>query len=375
MATVISEGSGIMPIRLDGDNLRVVLDATEAWSALERRKLGVTYARLAKMLASQGHIVIVSVVAMYEEVFNELKEFDPEVLLFILESTQEQRLVRDVAKGVYLGRDASVESFSFEVPEEAIRVSNNNSLEFADALKFLKARVIEKLAAKKSGIQNPQSRALFNESHIPKYWNQYYKNESAQDQPSSFAIDVAANPLFDSANALIDFGCGDARDSFYLSRKFKVVGVDISETAIKQNAMKADNSNTEISFTCIKNQADLTISLRNFKPDIFYARFVFHALTFDQEDEILSALSKEMPSKGYLAIECRTVNDPLMLKGVHLSETERIYGHYRRFIDPLLFVAKLQAYGFEILTKNESTGYSKTRDDDPSLLRIIAQKS
>ncbi|WP_432463028.1 adenylyl-sulfate kinase [Agarivorans sp. QJM3NY_33] len=55
------------PVLLDGDKLRQALNNHD-YSLAGRKALSQQYAGLAHMLAEQGHLVIVSVVAMYREV-------------------------------------------------------------------------------------------------------------------------------------------------------------------------------------------------------------------------------------------------------------------------------------------------------------------
>ena len=47
--------------------------------------------------------------------------------------------------------------------------------------------------------------------------------------------------------------------------------------------------------------------------------------------------------------------------------------HYRRFINADEFKLKLKRLGFEILIFEEGTGFSKTENSDPVLLRCIAR--
>ena len=64
------KSAGYKPIILDGDNLRSVF-ASKSFTKSDRINLSLTYSRLAKMLESQGHIVIVAVIGMYSEVFEQ----------------------------------------------------------------------------------------------------------------------------------------------------------------------------------------------------------------------------------------------------------------------------------------------------------------
>ena len=64
------KSTGQLPIILDGDNLRSVF-ASKSFTKPDRINLSLTYSRLAAMLQSQGHIVIVAVIGMYSEVFTQ----------------------------------------------------------------------------------------------------------------------------------------------------------------------------------------------------------------------------------------------------------------------------------------------------------------
>ena len=60
---------GFAPILLDGDCVRESFSLTKDFSYEGRLKLGKIYSKLAKMLSDQGFIVVVSVIAMFDEIF------------------------------------------------------------------------------------------------------------------------------------------------------------------------------------------------------------------------------------------------------------------------------------------------------------------
>ena len=86
-------------IHLDGDELRVVLGVDGGYDSASRLSIGKTYARLARMLATQGNIVIVSAIALFNEVHALNKQF-PDYCEIYLESNQEILAERD-KKSVY----------------------------------------------------------------------------------------------------------------------------------------------------------------------------------------------------------------------------------------------------------------------------------
>jgi adenylylsulfate kinase-like enzyme len=60
--------AGQLPVLLDGDALRAMLPYTPGYGRDERLKLARYYARLARELAEQGHLVICATVSLFHEV-------------------------------------------------------------------------------------------------------------------------------------------------------------------------------------------------------------------------------------------------------------------------------------------------------------------
>ncbi len=56
--------AGKSPILLDGDELRWALGATSKFDPDARRELGLTYARLCRLLSIQGHAVICATISL-----------------------------------------------------------------------------------------------------------------------------------------------------------------------------------------------------------------------------------------------------------------------------------------------------------------------
>ena len=61
-------------------------------------------------------------------------------------------------------------------------------------------------------------------------------------------------------------------------------------------------------------------------------------------------------------------------KGEKISESENVTTHYRRYLDFNETIEKLENRGLKIIYKLESQGLAKYKDDDPTLIRIVAQK-
>jgi adenylylsulfate kinase len=86
-------------IRLDGDILREVFQ-TYDYSYEGRKALGFEYARLCRMIASQGIDVVICTIAMYDDVRSWNRENIPLYREIYLEVSMEELMRRD-QKGIY----------------------------------------------------------------------------------------------------------------------------------------------------------------------------------------------------------------------------------------------------------------------------------
>lgn len=91
---------GMRPVLLDGDEIRAALGGRDGFDAGSRRRLALTYSRLCKLLADQGHTVICATISLYHEVHGwnraHLRNYH-EVLLDV----PVEELVRRDTKGIY----------------------------------------------------------------------------------------------------------------------------------------------------------------------------------------------------------------------------------------------------------------------------------
>jgi cytidine diphosphoramidate kinase len=62
------KGNGIPAVVLDGNEMREALGVVGGFDSCSRRRLGLTYGRLCKMLSGQGHTVICATISLYHEV-------------------------------------------------------------------------------------------------------------------------------------------------------------------------------------------------------------------------------------------------------------------------------------------------------------------
>jgi len=200
------------------------------------------------------------------------------------------------------------------------------------------------------------------------HWENFYAKNMISKR-SSFA--QFCLKFLKKDKSILDIGSGSGRDTFFFHKnKLNSVGVDFSKTAVnKCNQICLEEKN--IKFLC-KNIIHL-----NFKKkfDYIYCRFFIHAINKKEEQKLLHSLKKITKKNTILFFEFRTINDPMLKKGEKISKYERLYGHYRRFIDPIDFKNNLTKFlNFKILYNEESRNLSKFKDDNPSLQRLIVKR-
>jgi ubiquinone/menaquinone biosynthesis C-methylase UbiE len=202
------------------------------------------------------------------------------------------------------------------------------------------------------------------------YWNEFYASERAKEHielPSQFAV-FFLGEVSAQAN-IIDFGCGTGRDSFFFaSRGRRVTGVDGSSSAVKLcNARAADLKLSNANFICANlGDADAYEQLHEQGPAALYARFFIHAITDEVEMTFLKQASR-LVGDEILAVEFRTPRDEQQVKFTS--------AHYRRFVNPLQFVARAAGVGLHPIYYTEGFGFAKFRQDDAHVARILLRRA
>ncbi len=207
----------------------------------------------------------------------------------------------------------------------------------------------------------------YNKQENIKYWNSYYTNKKMTTAPSPFAI-FCAPYLFHRHTKLLELGCGNGRDAYYFSSNgVDVTALDMSDVAI--NELIKLNSNL-LHFEL----ADFTEYSAPETFDVIYSRFTIHSIDDEGEQKTFSNAYKNLKGGGIFMIEARSLKDKMFSLSTKISKTEGFTDHYRRFLDFSIIAKKLEAEGFSILYKIESTGLAKYKEEDPVIIRIIAQK-
>lgn len=227
------------------------------------------------------------------------------------------------------------------------------------------------------------------------YWEEYYaRAENAPDKPSTFAM--YCQKLFADApvsketdgGVLLEVGCGNGRDAFFFANSdIATVGCDITPQGIAKLAAtsheKDGSAKTGKPRFIVGNFCNFSDDFLGGTPVRFvYSRFTLHAVRKVGADNFLSWAARNMVDGGILAIEARSIKDPLCGQGeavadepdAYLGVTKHAAAHFRRFIRHQDLIDQLKGLGFELVAEQESNGLSVHGADDPVLSRVVVKK-
>ena len=94
----ILDKRGVNSILLDGDYIREIFDLPKDYSYEGRKKLAIIYSKMTKMLSDQGFTVIVSVIAMFEEIFKYNRKNIKNYIEVFLDVPMDELIRRDKKK-------------------------------------------------------------------------------------------------------------------------------------------------------------------------------------------------------------------------------------------------------------------------------------
>jgi SAM-dependent methyltransferase len=207
------------------------------------------------------------------------------------------------------------------------------------------------------------------------YWDSYYRQQGVPELPSQFALFVANEVMtgeLAAPAAVLDIGCGNGRDTLFFARLgFAVGALDRSEAAI---ALCGERLRRELGpaaaearmHTGNADAGGLEALAAEFQgPLLLYSRFFFHAIDELAEAQVIGRAAAILKHRGgALAVEYRTTEDA--------AATKVTSDHYRRFIDPDAFAARVAAAGLAVQWRAEGRGMAKYRADDAHIARLIA---
>jgi len=117
---------------------------------------------------------------------------------------------------------------------------------------------------------------------------------------------------------------------------------------------------------------NLQLKIKDF--NVVYARFFFHAINVQTENNILKNIIKKMIKNSLFILEFRTVLDNMFNKGKKISKFENFTNHYRRYIEVQNFKKKFIKKSFKLLYLKQGKNLSIYKKDNPHLCRIILKK-
>jgi len=213
-----------------------------------------------------------------------------------------------------------------------------------------------------------------NKTHWEDYYSKKKQNDVWTEYPSQFGAFCASE--IKPKSRLLDFGCGNGRDSLFLSQiGHDVLACDYSKSAVDLVRTKGEAKELSIqsSVLNIYDTSSVQTMIKNHLEafDVIYSRFVMHAITLEGQDRFLRLAKKVLKADGKIFLEFRNSNDERANSGTILSDDERSDGHYRRFIKTSEFLDNAAELGWSVEYLAEGTGFAKFKNEDPNVTRII----
>jgi len=202
-----------------------------------------------------------------------------------------------------------------------------------------------------------------------RYWQQFYAENPDPFPASEFAKTIAGQIDNRSGN-LLELGCGNGRDAVYFAKciGLSVQAIDQCDEEIDRLSKRYDMLN--LNFFA----ADFSRYRSNCELDYAYSRWSIHAVDDDAEMLCFAAVAEVMRPAGRFFIEARSIRDDLYGVGDCVGPHAFMTDHYRRFVDPLVLEERLSVAGFRVIESFESRGLSPMGDNDPILVRVVAER-
>ena len=352
-------------VLLDGDVLKKSVtddDDPDPYSDSSRRRRAMKYSRICKMLTDQGLIVICCTIAMYDSVREWNRQNNKRYVEIFLDVPMDVLMERD-QKGMYTKRangtlnNLAGVDLDVEYPKNPdITIVNDGSHNVEEC--------VDIILSHETDFESDFDRDT-------SYWNNFYLSTNKEiEKPSLFAEEVMK--WIKPGKNLLELGCGNGRDSIYFAHNgINITAIDASHDAIKNLEQQKIKNSYFICDDFVRAPALFTGQY-----DYCYSRFSIHAITDAQEDDLLHNIFNVLKTGGYFFIEVRSIHDDLYGKGEKVAENAYFYnGHFRRFIKLDEFLDRITSAGFEIAYSAEEKGFAPFGDEDPYVIRVIAQKT
>ncbi|GAB3757302.1 hypothetical protein GCM10028864_41050 [Microlunatus parietis] len=213
-----------------------------------------------------------------------------------------------------------------------------------------------------------ESRALLDHDQQDRlYWTDFYARPELLP-PSSFAPWVLDHP--ELPDRVVDLGCGDGRDSPVLAGDGRtVIGIDRIPAAVALARSRTEEASfVEADLNDGDALADLLGRARGASgaPLLHYARGLAGTLPEPAWLTLLDRLAATGRPGDLLALELRIDADR--------NRPKANFRSFRRFPPPAEVITQLTDRGWTILDREDGTGLSPYRTEDPALLRLLATR-
>jgi len=208
------------------------------------------------------------------------------------------------------------------------------------------------------------------------FWNNHYLAFSLQE-PSGFARYCLGAQLR-AGDTVVELGCGNGRDGLALGQTVsRYTGLDACAVAVGNFQKVVDGLAPGVSSKMAVQQADFTnLDFNAFGEGaerlVIYSRFSLHSINYEEAERLLANIGKITSVPWALMLEARTIFDTLYGAGSNVGLHEFKTDHYRRFIDPELFLADL-ASRFAVRYFEVAPGFAPFGDQDPVVMRAVIQ--
>ena len=197
------------------------------------------------------------------------------------------------------------------------------------------------------------------------YWEKFYKNIRKKRLPQSRFANFVLKRINRNCT-LLDFGCGDGRDTFFFSKYLKKsIGIDSCKYIIKENNLIKNKKIFFLNYN-IKNKnlyPNLKKLIYNKSNNIVYARFFLHSLTNTEIKFFFLIAKKIIKKNGRIFVEYRTEKD---------KKNKKIFkNHYRNFINPKNLENILIELNLKSIFFKEGKGMAKYKNEDAFVARHI----
>jgi tellurite methyltransferase len=196
-----------------------------------------------------------------------------------------------------------------------------------------------------------------------KYWSNFYSSSKELPfEPSNFsmyAFQFLQSRLEEGSHVhILDLGCGNGRDSYFFSSKgYKVTGIDPA-TQIETDKFQFIQKNV------------FDFEFKGF--DVYYLRFVIHALIESDCDRLFKKLALLSP-EALIMFETRSTTN---ITNEEKSETffkSPIGNEHFRMLYSKNYMDRKVSENFTILKSSDSADVAVFRSENPFCLRYIIQ--